>query len=157
MSALNRALADFDRALALQPNDANIKQQAASTYNARGCKGSGSQAIKDLNRAIELDGSRALFYANRAIEYLNQDNHDRAITDLTEACKRDPQPDYIKVLAAAFNAKGMAIVKSFGNAYTRPSRWELQNALEYFKAAAKYDPSSSAYRENRDFVQRIMR
>ena len=156
LSALERSISDFEQALTLQPDDANIKQRVAIAHNARGCQANGYQAIRDFDRAIEMDDSNGLYYANRGIEHLNQNNLDKAIDDLTAACKRDPKPDYIKLLAGTFNGKGMALVKSIENRFTRPSRWELQTVLEYFETAAELDPGTSTYRENYNYLRGIM-
>ena len=57
---LTRAIADFDRSIELNPNDASAYNNRGVAY---GLQGTHDRAIKDFNRAIEL---------NRGGSYYNQ-------------------------------------------------------------------------------------
>ena len=145
LSALRRAVADFDEALKLAPNDDAVKQTAAGSYNALGCKDSGQSAIQAFTRAIELNPHAARFIANRGIEYANQNNHDAGIQDLTNACRMDGDPGYRKSLASAYNGKGCKILND--NSFFL-MQFQIDEAREALSIATQLDPSATNYRNN---------
>ncbi|MCI0488155.1 MAG: hypothetical protein L0229_16325, partial [Blastocatellia bacterium] len=148
------AIADYEEAIKLSPESASIKQQAAVIYNSRGCKGTGEREIRAFTRAIELDGSNALYYRNRGV---TQSDPDAAISDLTLAYQMEPKPDYAQDLAIAYNSKGLAILKPYEHSYyTRPSVFELRNAQNAFGSAMRLDPSNPTYRENYNTVTQAL-
>lgn len=83
----DRAIADFDNAIALDPDDADA-------YNARGQvwldKGDNDSAISDFDRAIELDPGKAEAYYNRGRAWARKGNDTRAIADYSHAIEFDP-------------------------------------------------------------------
>ena len=72
----DRVIADYDHALALNP-------EYAYAYNNRGTayykKGEYDRAIADLERAIELDPNNPITYANRGRVYQDNGDYDRAL------------------------------------------------------------------------------
>ena len=78
---LDGAIADFDRALELDPKD-------ASTYNVRGytymLKGDYERAIQDCSHSIELNetGNNPFAYNNRGWAYCKKRDYDRAWADV---------------------------------------------------------------------------
>ena len=157
----DRAIADYDQALRLDPD-------FAFAYNGRGSvyirKGAYDRAIADIDQALRLDPDFALAYNNRgsayfhkgeydrAIEYLydleeirkawpyngrgsvyyRKGAYDRAIADFDQALRLDP--DY----ALAYNGRG--------NAYT--GKGEHDRAIADFDQALRLDPDyASVYND----------
>jgi tetratricopeptide (TPR) repeat protein len=147
LTNLTSAINDFEEALTLSPTDDNIKQQTAWAYNTRGCNTENRNSMADFTRAIELY-PQALLYVNRAVEYLKVSNYDRALEDLAEACQRESKPEYVKMAASAYNAKGMSIINKYQHGYGTPSAWELREARDCFANAMQLDPSNSTFRSN---------
>ena len=91
------ALADYDRAIELNPN-------YATAYNNRGNAkerlGQHDAAFADYDRAIELDPTFAIAYSNRGEMKHNLGRHEAALTDLDRAIELDP------TLADAYNNRG---------------------------------------------------
>jgi tetratricopeptide (TPR) repeat protein len=89
---LEQALADYDQAIALDP-------QYAAAYNNRGIAyanlGDLEQAIADYDQALALDPQDALAYNNRGNAY-------RTLGDLEQAIALDPQ------YAQAYYNRGIA-------------------------------------------------
>lgn len=64
-------------------------------------------AIADLNKAIEMDGSKADSYNIRGYSYLLLNEYEKAIADFTKAIGIDPNnPDYYYSRATAYSAFG---------------------------------------------------
>ena len=141
------AIRDMDEARKLNPTDDNIKQSAAQAYNSRGCNKENRNSTADFTAAIGLY-PQALFYANRAVDYLQASNYDSALEDLAEACKRDRQQKYVEMAAAAYNAKGMSILNRYKGGYGRPSPWEFREARDCFANAVQLAPGDSTFRSN---------
>lgn len=87
----DRAIADFDQAIQLDPKGA----KGAAAYNNRGrmyhVKGDEDRAIADFNQAIQLDPKYAVAYYNRGTAYCAKKDYGRAITDYNEAIRFDPK------------------------------------------------------------------
>jgi tetratricopeptide (TPR) repeat protein len=90
-----RAIADFDRALALDP-------AYASAYLLRGIAYSSlsdyQHAIENFNRALALDSRNTFAYAHRAIANRKLKNYEQAIADFDYALILDPQLDGAQLL-----------------------------------------------------------
>ncbi|MFZ4728522.1 MAG: tetratricopeptide repeat protein [Pseudanabaena sp.] len=93
------AIADYNEAIRLNPNDANA-------YNKRGIVksdlGDKQGAINDFNEAIRLDPNHAFAYNNRGIEKSDLGDKQGAINDSNEAIRLNPND------AAAYNIRGLA-------------------------------------------------
>jgi tetratricopeptide (TPR) repeat protein len=78
----DRALADFNKALELNP-------RLAEAYSNRGWayfeKGQYDQAIADCDKALELNPRLAEAYNNRAIAYYLKKDYDKAWEDVHKA------------------------------------------------------------------------
>ena len=96
------AIEGYDKAIALDPND-------AVAYNNRGLayanKGQHDRAIEDYNKAIQLNPNDALTYSARGNAYSNKGQYDRAIEDYNKAIQLDPND------AAAYAVRGIAYYK----------------------------------------------
>ena len=96
---LDGAIADYNRAIELNPKDAR------AYYNrgiAKRAKGDLDGAIADFSRAIELDPKYAIAYNNRGIAKDDKGDLDGAIADYNRAIELDPK------LAIAYNNRGNA-------------------------------------------------
>ena len=80
----NRAIEDFSKVIALDPND------AYAAYTNRGLayyrKGQHDRAIKDYNKAIALAPNFAHVYYNRGLAYREKGDIGRAISDFQKVC-----------------------------------------------------------------------
>ncbi len=82
------ALADFNKAIELDP-------KYALAYNGRGNvydeKGNRDQAIADFTKAIELNPKYYEAYGSRSLAYSLQKNYDKAIADDLKQIELDPK------------------------------------------------------------------
>ena len=81
------AIADYDRAIALDPNEAAAYHDRAV---AKAEQGDYDGAIADYDRAIELDPNRAAAYHNRGIAKADQGDYTGAVVDYDRAIALDP-------------------------------------------------------------------
>jgi len=87
---VERAIADFDKAIALNPKDAIAYTNRGLAYSE---KGDYDSAIADYDKAIVLDPKLALAYTARGLAYEKKGEYDKAIADYTQAIA-----DYRKTL-----------------------------------------------------------
>ena len=84
----DRAIADYDAAIKLQP-------RAADTFYNRGNawanKGDPDRAIADYDTAIKLDPKEPAAYGGRAVEWAVKGDYARAIADYDAAINLDPK------------------------------------------------------------------
>ena len=95
----DRAIADYDEAIRLNPQDTNAFYNRGFSY---GKKGEHDRAIADFNEAIRLDPKDAVAFGHRATAYVLNDQYDRAIADYDEAIRLD------RNFALPFAGRGMA-------------------------------------------------
>ena len=85
---LDQALADFNRALELNPKN-------PETYICRGNvylkKANFDRAISDYNQALEINPKYPQAYKSRGLVYYQQGDWDRAFADLNRALEIDPK------------------------------------------------------------------
>jgi tetratricopeptide (TPR) repeat protein len=128
----DRAIADYDAAIRLNPTSAGI-------YNNRGFahdnKGNFDRAIADFNEAIRLDPKIAMVYANRGVSYNNKGDYDRAIADFTEAIRLDP--------------KALAPYANRGFAYDK--KGDGERAIADYTEAIRISPKDGALYADRGF------
>ncbi len=121
---LDRAIADFSKAIQLDP-------KYAIAYNNRGVayrdKGDFDDAVADFSDAIRLDPNYAFAYGNRGIAYYDKKDLDRAIADYNDVILLDPKS------AAAYRNRGLAYLYS-GN---------LAKALADVSQASEIDPKDA--------------
>jgi tetratricopeptide (TPR) repeat protein len=118
---LDGALANFDRAIKLNPKD------DAPYYNraqARRLKKDVAGAIPDYTRAIDLGSTNPAAYNNRGNARAENNDRDGAIADYTRAIEL--KPDY----ARAYYNRAMA----------KQAKGDAAGAKADFKTAAKLDP-----------------
>jgi tetratricopeptide (TPR) repeat protein len=85
---LDRAIADLNEAIRLDPRLANAFSNRGYAYNG---KKEYERAISDLNEAIRLDPKHSYAFTNRAWAYRQKGDLDRAVTDADEAVRLDPK------------------------------------------------------------------
>lgn len=86
----DRAIADFNQAIRLDPKDATAFSNRGMAY---GRKGQYDRAIEDFDQAIRLDSKFAAAFNNRGKAYELKGQHDRAIENYSEAIRFNPKYD----------------------------------------------------------------
>lgn len=84
----DRAIADYDAALKLNPQSADAHFNRG---NAWAHKGDPDRAIADYDAAIKLDPKEPAAYGGRAVEWAVKGDYARAIADYDMAMKLDPK------------------------------------------------------------------
>ncbi|MFQ6058738.1 MAG: tetratricopeptide repeat protein [Anaerolineae bacterium] len=95
----DRAIADYDQAIQLEPDLAIAYSNRGVAYIA---KGDYDRAIANFDQAVKLDPEYAVAYYNRGVAYDHKGDHDRAIVDHDQAIKLDPNN------AVAYYNRGVA-------------------------------------------------
>jgi tetratricopeptide (TPR) repeat protein len=118
---LEGAIADYDRAIQLDPKDAAI-------YNNRGlakqAKGNLDAAIVDFNRAIQLNPKDAVACSNRGNAKRDKGDLDGAIADYNRAIRFDPKYAY------AYYDRGLA----------KKQKSDLDGAIADYNRVIELDP-----------------
>ncbi|MEM8670481.1 MAG: tetratricopeptide repeat protein [Planctomycetota bacterium] len=81
------AIAAFDAAITLEPEDADAFYNRGAVYSQIG---NVQDAIDDYTSAIEADADHSLAYSNRGMEYLQREEFDAALCDLQIAIRLNP-------------------------------------------------------------------
>lgn len=94
----DQALKDFNDALKLKPNDANLYDLRGMAYR---CKNMEDQAIKDFEKAMQLDPKFGRPYRNRAMIHFDRGEFDKSLADLEKAKSLGYKvdPDFLKMVA----------------------------------------------------------
>jgi tetratricopeptide (TPR) repeat protein len=124
------ALADFDRAIALDPQNARAFRERS---NASRSIGRLDQALADANAAVRLDPHSAQAFDDRGNVFNNNGQYDRAIADYNEALRISPDD------SQTYMDRGVAYY----------FKKDYQAAIEDFDAAIKLDPNKSRAFTNR--------
>ena len=82
MAQYDRAIADFTRAIRLEPNDADAYYGRGT---ALGEKGEHDNAIADFTQAIRLKPENGDAYYRRGVAFESKREHDKAIADFEGA------------------------------------------------------------------------
>jgi tetratricopeptide (TPR) repeat protein len=127
------AIADFSKALKLNPNLAEVYNNRGAAYRK---KGEYDQAIEDFNQTLKLNPNLADAYNNRGVAYRKKGENDRAILDYNQALKLNPNSAeaYIN-RGAAYGVKG-----------------EYDWAIDDFNQALKLNPNYAQAYNNRGFA-----
>jgi Flp pilus assembly protein TadD len=130
----DKAIADYNRALAINPYDAN-------SYNNRGFdwwkKGSLDKAIADYNQALAICPTLGAAYSNRGVAWDDKGEHDKAVADFNQALAMDPN------IAATYTNRGTI--------EAHRGEYDQANA-DYYRALA-IDPNFATGYENLGFFQ----
>jgi tetratricopeptide (TPR) repeat protein len=123
----DEAIADYDVAIRLKPDDAWAYSNRGNAYNK---KGEHDRAIADFDTAIRLKPDDAGLYTNRGNAFSVKGQQDRAITDYDAAIRL--KPDF----ASAYLGRG--------NAYNQ--KGEYDQAISDYDSAIRLEPDLvSAY------------
>ena len=125
-----KTIADYDREINQNPND-------AEAYNNRGIthrnNGNYEQAISDLTKSIQINPNNIEPYYNRGLAYMNIEEVSKAFDDYNKVIQLDPKN------AEAFAKRG-AISSELGN---------MQGAINDFEKFLELDP----YNKNAKLVR----
>jgi len=88
------AIADLDKAIALNPDYALAYNNRGWVYNE---KGRYKSAIADLTKAIELAPELAIAYCNRGHSYIEKRQHDLALADFYKVVELSADPLLINI------------------------------------------------------------
>lgn len=127
------AIADFNAALQLSPENASIHNNRGGALQKQGRL---DDAIADFSKAIELSPKTPLFWINRSAAWAEAGNADKALADAQQAVLLAPNN------AAAINSRGVS--------YYDKEEFEL--ALADYSAAIKLAPHFTAAYSNRAAV-----
>jgi len=120
---LDAAIADYNQAIALNPNFANAYYNRGNAYYA---KGELDGAVADFTQVITLTPKDDRAYNNRGLAYYAKGEPDRAIAEFTQAIALNPN------FANAYNNRG--------NAYD--AKGEMDRAIADFTQAIALNPKS---------------
>jgi tetratricopeptide (TPR) repeat protein len=118
----DRAIADYDQAIRLDPKLRSAYYNRGTAYQA---KGDNDRAIADYDQAIRLDPKRANAYNARGNSYLAKGGHDHAIADFDTAIRLDPKD------ALTYGNRGEAY----------QAKGENDRAIADFDTAIRLDPA----------------
>ena len=120
----DRAIADFDEAIRLDPKSSIAFINRGDTYTN---KGDNDRAIADYNEAIRLDPKSVLALSARGVAYAKKGDYDRAIADFNRAIRLDPKSTH------AFRNRGVVYATKGDN----------DRAIADFNEAIRLDPKSA--------------
>lgn len=86
-----QALADYDTALRLKPDNAVVYQQRGLAYFGHGQL---HEALTDFNKAIELEPNNATLYHNRGLAYAASDRTEKAMQDFSRSVEISSDQKY---------------------------------------------------------------
>ena len=81
-------IADYDRAIKLEPENAALYRNRADLYRG---KGNYNKAIADYKEAVRLNPEDTAIYDNRAFLYEEMGDYDQAIRDCGESIRLNPE------------------------------------------------------------------
>lgn len=117
-----------------------LQPKEAEQFHARGNnyleKGRFALALRDFDRAIDLDDEPAVYYCSRGEAYYKLDQYDRAAADLARALQLDHE------LAPAYRIRGLCYL----------SKREYDNANDDFEKAIEIDPKHGPAFEGKALV-----
>jgi len=127
---MKAAYADFDRAIALDPNNARAYRERSNAYRGDGKL---DRALTDANAAVRLDPKDAVAFDYRGNVFNNNRQFDRAIEDYNEALRLDPKS------AQAYMDRAVAFY----------FKRDFQSAIKDYDESIKLRPSSARAFTNR--------
>jgi tetratricopeptide (TPR) repeat protein len=130
MNKIPEALADLDRAIALDPKNARAFRERSNSQRSAGRI---DRALADANEAVRLDPDDARAFDNRGNVFNNSGQYDRAIEDYNEAIRLDPQ------FSLAFMDRGAAYY----------FKAEYERAIQDYDEAIRLDPKRDRAYANR--------
>jgi tetratricopeptide (TPR) repeat protein len=99
----DRAIADFDQAIRLDPTKT---EYYAARGDAYGNKGDDGRAVADYDQVLKLKPDDAVTYAKRGDVYSDRMDYDRALADYDQAIRIDPGESYYIGRGDIYSRKG---------------------------------------------------
>ena len=130
INKIPQALADLDRAIALDPKNARAFRERSNSHRSAGRI---DLALADANEAVRLDPNDAKAFDNRGNVFNNNGQYDRAIEDYNEAIRLDPR------FGLAFMDRGAAYY----------FKMEYERAIADYDEAIRLDPKRDRAYTNR--------
>jgi tetratricopeptide (TPR) repeat protein len=126
-NAYDRAIADFNEAIRLQPK----ADYFMSRGNAYSLKGDPTRAIADYDEALKLEPERAMAFNNRGVAWRDKGDRKKALADFKAAVALDPTLVVAKeharqieqIAAGAHPAKGAPLHALSDPTAYGPSEW----------------------------------
>ncbi len=160
----SHAIADLDRALALDPKNARAYRERSNAFRSSGRL---DRALADANEAIRLDPEDAEAFDNRGNVFNNNRQYDRAIADYNEALRLKPhfaqalldrgaahyfKAEYTAAIAdydeaLKLDPKRADIYANRGAAYKKVGRSD--RAIQDENEAIKLEPTTPEFFDNR--------
>jgi len=146
----DRAIADFNNAIRIDPNYAYAYRMRGYSYSYRARITSRNKAdrladmnnaIADLTQAIRLEPNNASAYRERGYAYRLISDFDRAIADLTQAIRLEPNAGWYQ-----YYCRG----------YIYAYKGEANLAIQDFEAALRIDPNNSQVRKQLEDAKKGM-
>ena len=125
-----RAIADFDQAIELKPDDADAYFNRGVVYYY---KGDYDHAIAEYDQAIKLKPDYPAAYNNRGLAYADKGDYERAIADFDRAIEL--KPDY----PVAYTNRGIAYA----------DKGDYERAIADFDRAIEFRPDDAMAHYNR--------
>jgi len=133
-----KALTDYDRAIQLDPQDADAYYNRGLVYyNLKEYQ----KAIADYDRALQLNPQHVGAYYNRGLVYDDLKEYQKAISDYDRVIQLAPQD------ADTYNNRG--------NAYRELK--EYQKAISDYDRALQRAPNYTLAKDNRELAYRLLR
>ena len=127
---LDRAVADFDQAIRLDPKNTDVYTIRGMAWEA---KGDLDRAIADFDQAIRLDPKNTDAYTVRGTAWEAKGDLDRAIADYDQAIRIDPKK------TGAYTVRGVAWA----------AKGDLDRAIADYDQAIRIDPKNTDVYDNR--------
>lgn len=133
---LEQAIAEFDRAIELDPDDVEVYATRGFAYIALG---QFERGIADYDTAIELESENPILYNDRGFAYAELGKYERAVADYDKAIELDPDYDNVDY---AYNNRGFA----YG------SLGKYEQAFSDFERAIALNPDNAWVYYNRALI-----
>ena len=147
----DRAIADYDEVIRLNPDAVHAYNNRGVAYNA---KGDHDRAIANYDQVIRLNPEHDKAYNNRGVSYQRKGHHDRAIADYDQAIRVNPK------LAKAYDNRGTAYDKK-GNLgrgiadYNQAIRLSPKSPDVYYLRGNAYQKQGNLSRAIADYDQAL--
>jgi tetratricopeptide (TPR) repeat protein len=168
-SAFDDAIADFDTALRIDPDDARARNSRGIAFRR---KGEYDRAIADYDFALRRNPRDARALNNRGVAYRWKRDYDRSIADTSAAISVDPKYglaysnravayrlklDYRRALADHDNAIRLAPQSGpfvYERGQTHEAMEDIPRALADYRKAVSLDPSAKSFPQSVSRMER---
>ncbi|MCX6251086.1 MAG: tetratricopeptide repeat protein [Bacteroidetes bacterium] len=133
----DRAIADFSKAIEINPKLTDAYYNRGNTYNNLG---QWERSITDFSKVIEIDPNNTKAYSNRGATYIILGQWDKAVADFSKTIEIDPE------YAKAYSNRGIA--------YSNLGLWD--RAIADFTKATENNPKLTDAYYNRGIAFSIL-